>query len=212
MAKKYYLFIALLLTAIVAQAQNDSLPTKQAAVIENTKSFRFNNNIRLNFFLPNGIGDNYISRASKGIFGVGLKINFLEFHNVNVGPGFDFLVYDITDSSKAGRMDNAIINNVYLEFMYRIPVSETITLFPKVSGGATMLHYTGESEYGEQTGPRYSAGFYADYKVLPWLEAFAGLDYSRTFFSVNTVPEYKDYFEKVQQLNVSVGLKFNLKR
>lgn len=210
MTLKKILYTALLLVSALAYSQNDTI-AEQRDETGGQRNFRFNANLRSALVRPIGVGDNYLGKGNSGIIGHSLKFNFFELCNFHVGAGYSMLFHSITDGSLGGNMNTTNIYDLYLEVMYEVPVTNKITLFPKISGGPAAIHHGGKSRYGGQYGPRFGIGTYADYKLKKWLEVFIGVDYVMLFPKVETAPEYRSFFGELKQVTVSVGLKFNMK-
>lgn len=191
--------------------QTDSLERPYAAG-KPEGVFRANPNLRVLYIVPGGAGDNVISKAHKGNFGLGLKMNIFKLYGFHMGAGADFVQYRVTDASLAGNIQHTNITTPYFEVMYGIPVLQKITMFPKISAGYSTFHQkTGNKSYGRQQGPAFTLGTYIDYRLAKHFELFGGINYRIARPGVTAPPEIESFYRNIHQVHLSAGLKFNFR-
>lgn len=211
MIKKSLLLLCLLFSGLTF-AQSDSLQLQQSEIPKKKRAFQKDFNLRLSYIYPNGIGDNYIAKANTGNYGLGLKLNFFAVHNIHFGIVFEHLSYGITDPALSTNAHRTNMNNFSVEFMYQKPVSEKLTLSPKIGIGVNNVTHAGKSKYGITHATKLAVGMYADYKIAPKVEAFLGVEYNYLDLDVETASRYQSFYSNVSLLNVALGFKFNFNR
>jgi hypothetical protein len=163
---------------------------------------------RLSWTIPNGIGDNVLNKANKGIIGLGIAVTVYTHDRYHVILGYDHIKYEVTDTSLASNAEDTNLNNFYVELMYKLSLSDKFEIDPKFSVG-----YFGVSQrsngnsFGRQYGPAFTPGFTVDYRLVGNLRLFAGLNYCLAFPETHTNKEYKSFFGTLQQLNIVAGIK-----
>lgn len=195
----------------IAIAQTDSLQI-QGHETPKKRAFQKDFNLRLSFIYPNGIGDNFIAKANTGNYGLGIKLNFFAVHRVHFGIVFEHLSFNVTDAALGTNTRSTNMNNFSFEFMYEQPLSEKLTLTPKVGIGLNNITQAGRSKYGNTEATKLAAGLYADYKIIPKVEVYVGVEYNYLDVNIETASQYQSFYSNVSLLNAALGFKFNFNR
>lgn len=163
---------------------------------------------RIYYVLPGAVGDNVLSKANKGILGLGAAVTLVTLNRFHFIAGYEFTKYEITNRSLAGNLEHTYVNNFYAEVLYKIPVTTTIDVDPKLAIGQIAVGQRNEGKsYGRQYGVSLTPGIMIDYKAFGNFRLFAGINYCLSFPKTNTNNEYKSFFGTLQQVNLIAGIK-----
>lgn len=77
-----------------------------------------------------------------------------------------------------------------------------------MAGQAWIRQRTGSKNYGIQNGGFVGLGIDAEYECTDWFALFAGARYNFIFTDTTTNPQYKDFFQNLNQFNVIAGVRF----
>lgn len=166
--------------------------------------------IRLYLSAPGSFGDNVLAKANKGKIGAGLMVTFFSISRKHhICGGMDLAAYTVEDVSLAGNVEQSNISNFYLAYMYRIPLSERMSLNPRVSVGSITIGQRKDGDsYGKQQGVGYGAGMDIDYAFTEHTRLFLGLNYTLLKPETHTIPELESFYDTLHQLNIAFGIKF----
>lgn len=165
--------------------------------------------IRPHVFLPVAIGDNLLSEAHKETVGVGLDMSFVSIYNFHLGVRYHFTAYEVTDVSLAGNFKNSRYWGLGPFVSYEVPLATRMSLWPEIGVGYAALkqQFTGE-RIADQEGIEFRAGVFADYKFNRYVSIFTGVSYLNSKMRISANPEIRDFYERLQQLQISFGLQF----
>jgi hypothetical protein len=168
---------------------------------------------KLKFYgsLPSSFGDNMLGEAHDGKMGFGISVSPFSIYNFNIGVGFDFTQYDVTEVSLAGNIDRSELMIVYGFVSYPIELGEKFAIEPKLGAGGTKLRQKTSSEnLGNMKGFSFLIGTDLEYKIIQPLSVFLGADFIHSSYNIQAHPENEKFFDRSQVLNIHLGLKFNL--
>jgi hypothetical protein len=183
---------------------------------ENTdKIFNFGPMVRIHGIMPFNSGDNYLANSNKSKVSVGLNLSPFEVYGFRPYIGVDHIFYDTDNTEMAADVIRTKNTAVYGLLSYSIPIAGDFSAEPYVGGGWSGLTFKRSNnddvfdayDVDRQEGTEFRAGIYLDYKVASVISLFAGANYVRGSYTINTVPEYEDYFGKAQSVQINVGLK-----
>lgn len=184
------------------------------AQAEKDRVFNFGPMVRINGIVPFNFGDNYLNDSdSKVSFGIGLSP--FEVYRFRLHVGVDHLFYKTKNIEMAADVTRTKNTSVYGLISYRAPLSKNLSFEPYFGGGWSGLSFKrpendlfDQYDLDEQDGAEFRLGFFLDYTVDPMASAFIGAAYVLDSYSVDTVPEYNEYFSEAQAFHISLGLKF----
>jgi len=169
---------------------------------------------KIYYVYPHGIGNNVLAKANKGDYGLGFAFTFVDYRNFQLNGGIKYLQFNITDKSLSTTADNTKMSSVYAEVSYKIPVTSKLTINPQLSFGSQDVNLGGGpfnvfgDSKGRQSGVVFGGGFDVDYELDEHVKVFIGGLYSLTRVHTNTAAQYKDFYNKLGQINITAGLKF----
>ncbi len=195
-------FICLLLVCVsVSYAQNAD-KTKN-------KELEFNFNARFGMLYPIQFGNTALADAHKPRIGFSSQLDFLEFNSFKAGVGADFVTYDITNKEMIANLSTSKYTSAYIIIGYQKKFTEKLLLTPHIGYGAASLELGSRgSRFGKQNGNEFRIGGILDYKIMKSGYVFIGIDYIANSLDVSTAPEYKSYFSKANQVQLSLGIRF----
>lgn len=205
------IILIIFLSSFYAFAQDENTQKQSPSGGYASREVRFMSNVRASFIKPSSVGDNFLNKGNEGKLGLGLRFGIFKVYDLMMGVGGELLYYDTTDPAYGGDTDNILINSAFFEIMYKVDITDKLSIYPKLAPGYTMLNYRKTGDNGSQEGLRIGAGAFIDYKLTRVIAIFIGGEYSHTQLRVATNSAYKDFFGEVGQLNFSGGVKFTIK-
>jgi hypothetical protein len=201
MKKAFYILAALVL-ALTAYAQEEE------DFYDKTLMQEFEEQFNIYFVYSNGAGDNALARANDGKGGFGASMSFFTMYRAYLNVGVEYNHYTVSNHALASNAESTNIFKLYLELMYKYHISRKVSINPEASiGFANLSQKRDSNNYGDQGGVVYTLGFNIDYR-LEAIGFFAGVNYAMIKANVNTVPEYEDFYSKLNSVNIIVGIKF----
>lgn len=178
---------------------------------QETKSIlTFKPEFSLYAIVPNNFGDNYLSKANKTDIGLGVNFNFIEVKHFQLGIGYDYISYSITDITRAGNIENSKYNSFYGLLGYQIKLSNKFNLQPYLGLGSVKLNFkSGNRNFGHQTGNDFRIGFNTNYKLAKTVLAFAGVGYVSSNYDIKTNPEFVSFYNNSKMFQINIGIKIN---
>jgi hypothetical protein len=172
--------------------------------------FDFIPTFRLRAIVPISQGDNFLAKANKESIGFGVSSYFAKYKNAMVGFGYDFISFRTSDSAIAGNINASNLNSIYGSVSYRFILNDQITIEPLFGYGYSFLQFrSGLRGFGKQEGHDYRFAVYTDYKLAKRFGMFLGVGLLNSKLSINTSPEYTNFFDHASTLQISLGIKIN---
>lgn len=198
--KKYLCLIAVFCSGIIV-AQTEKKPKKA--------DLEFKVNTRLQLVRPIQFGNTALSKAHSSDVGFSGHLNLLDFNGFKAGAGFDWITYQITDKQLIGNLNTSKYSSFYMLLSYEYKLTQKILITPNIGYGSADLDLGSRNgRFGGQDGTEFRLGAFFDYKIGKSTYAFAGVTYITNTFEVETAPEYKDFFSKANQIQLSLGFRF----
>jgi len=167
---------------------------------------------KIYYMQPGSTGNNFLS-AHKGNFGAGTELNLFTVYNFYFGIGYNFSQYNVSDASLAANAEHTNVNTYFAKVYYKLPVTEKFSINPAIMAGQTsIIQRTRRKEYGDQEGNLFGLGVDAEYEIANWFAIYAGARYNWIFTNTEAAAEYRDYFRKLNQFNVSAGVRFGISK
>lgn len=189
-----------------SEKQNDS--QSQKAEKHEKRGLHFNAVWRIYYAMPNQFGDHVWNEAYSSKFSMGSSLGLLKFQNFRLIGGFEIEQYGITDVAKAGNFNFANKLSQFLLLSYDYKISNSFSLVPTIGIGAVGIKQKFDSErYAYQSGNDIRLGMFCDYSLGSGAAVFVGVHYITTKFDIKTNSAYQSYFEKSNQLQLTLGLK-----
>lgn len=164
---------------------------------------------RIYFAKPNQFGNHVWNDAYKSSgFSIGSNLGILKFQDFRLSGGFDTEKYSITDVSKAGNFSTANKFTQYLLLSYDYKINDSFVLVPTIGIGNVGIKQKKDAErFANQSGNDFRLGIICDYSLGDGAAIFLGAHYITTKFDIATNSAYQSYFEKSNQLQLTLGLK-----
>lgn len=158
--------------------------------------------------VPINFGDNYLAKANKSNVGLGTNFSFLQVQHFNLGMGYDYIYYSVTDLSRTGNIGSSRYNSFYGTLAYEIKLSNEIYVQPYLGLGSVNLNFkNGNRSFGHQTGTDFRIGCNFDYRLNKIIAAFTGISYLSTKYDINTAPEFVSFYDNSKMLQINIGIK-----
>ncbi|MGC4039329.1 MAG: hypothetical protein QM710_00640 [Flavobacterium sp.] len=201
MKKSICLFL-LVFTSVAFSQNNDTTETKKAEL-------EFKVNARFQLLYPIQFGNTALAKAHEARPGISAQMNLLDYQHFKAGFGFDFVTYDITDQQVIANLSTSKYTSAYFLLSYEYKLTDKIMITPNFGYGSGSLELgSRSSRFGKQHGKELRIGGIIDYKIGKSTYVFFGLNYINNRFSVQTAPEYKSFFSKANQIQLSAGIRF----
>lgn len=176
-----------------------------------TKKVYFDPIIRTSLFFPVAFGDNMLAKAHKPQFGGAMNASLFSLLGVRAGIGGSIAHYKVDDRTLAGDFRRSSYMALYPFLAYPIAVSDKITLSPEVGGGFAFIHQSKSPDReSDQEGFELRAGVYASYRLSQHTSVYGGISYQHAQLEGQAPPALKDYYSKMEQLQIGIGLQVNI--
>ncbi|UPQ79363.1 hypothetical protein M0M57_00650 [Flavobacterium azooxidireducens] len=154
-------------------------------------------------------GDNALADAYSSKIGFGGQFFLPKYKNFRLGFGGDYVPYKVEKENMIGTIGSSYYYSVYGLLSYDIIITENFNLSPVIGyGNSTLSLRSNTRKIDPQNGNEFRIGLYSDYTFSPHIAGFVGLYYISNRFTINTHPDYEDYFGKSNSIQLSLGLKF----
>ncbi|WP_293893204.1 outer membrane beta-barrel protein [Flavobacterium sp.] len=169
----------------------------------------FKVNARFHMLYPIQFGNTALAKAHKPKLGFSAQMNLLDYRNFKAGFGFDFVTYEITNKQVIANLSTSKYTSAYVLISYEYKINNKLLVTPNIGyGSATLDLGSRNSRFGNQNGNEIRIGGILDYKIGRTIYVFSGINYITNTFNVETAPEYKSFFSKANQLQLSIGIRF----
>lgn len=160
----------------------------------------------------NNSGNNFLADGHDADFvGVGLQINFVKFHNVKFGLGWEYHNYEVTNYATLGNINNTDYFAVFGKFQYQWDILKHWSIEPYLGIGASRIEQSYlSSESDDFFGMNLYAGLNVTFKITPHISIFTGANYNNIRYRVNTNRQWEDYFNKINQTQILLGIIFSI--
>lgn len=195
-----------------------SFSLAESQEVRKEKAFFLEPLFRVYGIVPISLGDNYLAKANDSKLSAGINMSMFEYHNFRLIAGFDHIYYDVNDVSLAAAVNHSRSNAIYGAVSYEIPVARSLTVQPYIGGGWSAINFIrsdgndvlfGEnsSSIDHQEGKHFRVGFYTDYRIDKIFSFFAGVNYVKAKYTIDTVPELKSFFGNAETVQINFGIK-----
>lgn len=163
---------------------------------------------RYYYIFPSAFGDNALAKAHAPKGGFGASLTIYSINNLFIVWGYETAQYKVTDITLTGNVGNTNYNNLYNEVFYKFPISNKLSINPKIAVGYTWVGQRSSYRYyGRQEGITLTAGGNLDFTIICHLRAYGGVNYNFSILNTNTAPEYKSFYSNLHQVHFILGLK-----
>lgn len=204
--KKIVLFVLIVLPYILFAQEEDSKIENNE--IKNSEGFSFKP--QFYFYANHHInhGNNFLSDGHDASFvGLGLQLNLLKFQKFKFGLGWEYHNYDVINPGTIGNIDNTFYTSIFGRFQYQWDLSNRWSLEPYVGIGATKIQQKyDDSDSDSFYGMNLYVGFNIIFKLIDHISFFTGFNYNNIRFNVNTNKNWEDYFNKINQTQIQLGI------
>lgn len=198
--RKNYLFVLLIFISFYSFSQEKEPKSNSQLSLKSV--------LRLNMMYPIHFGDNALSKAHQSNIGFSGQFAFLNYQKFNFGIGYDRSNHKITDKQIIANIEKSEYSSFYGLLSYDYEINKKLHISPCFGYGKANLDLSYlNSRFGGQNGAEFRFGFQTDYKIGKATFASLGLTYISTNYSINTVPEYVDFFKKSRQIQLSLGFR-----
>lgn len=199
--RKYYCLLLLVCSGI-SFAQNIDKPKIRPEL-------EFKVNARFQLLYPIQFGNTALAKAHSPFIGFSSQLNLLDFMGFKAGFGVDLVTYKITDRQMIANLNASKYTSAYLLLSYEYKLSQKFLITPNIGYGSASLDLgSRDSRFGGQSGNEFRIGGILDYKIGKSTYVFGGINYISNTLDVETAPEYKSYFSKAKQIQLSLGIRF----
>ena len=153
-------------------------------------------------------GKSFFSDAHESSYiGFLMDLNVLEYSNFNVGVLYENNVSEVRKPEIAGNFNYMSLNHYsgYIGYKYDY---KKFTFNPKIMIGDVKTKQKAPGYYATNNGNFWGISGQINYNVSKKLAVFSAIGYHFYTFKVKTTPEYENYFNKSNALNISLGIKF----
>ena len=155
-------------------------------------------------------GDNYLSKGhANPAFGATIQLNLFEYQNFKLGGMLQKSTLKVSEYSLGGNIERSNINQVKANVAYKIDLKKFIIMPEICYGGIEINQKTEKKRYGTQKGKTIGFGLNTNYKLSNMVEIYNNISYDYLLLNINTTPEYANYFDKGNAINISLGFSFN---
>lgn len=193
-----------LYTALVLILLFSNYTLSQEKDVKIFSDFQFGGNLKI------FTGNNFLSDAHEPTYlGYQLEINAIEFKNFILGITYENNVSEVKKPELAGNFNHISLNH-YAGFIgYKYNFKDTkFTFNPKILIGDIKTKQKAPGYYATNNGNFWGINGQINYNISKKLAVFSAIGYNFYTFKVKTTPEYKNYFNKSNALNISLGIKF----
>lgn len=170
---------------------------------------QFKVNTRLQMIYPIQFGNTALAKAHQPRIGFTGQLNVLDFNGFKAGVGFDFVTYEITDKQMIANLSTSKYTSGYFLISYEYRPNQKVCITPNFGRGSSSLYLgSRNSRFGGQSANEFRVGGIIDYKIGKSTYVCGGVSYITSKFDIETAPEYKSFFSKANQLQLSLGIRF----
>lgn len=163
---------------------------------------------RIYYASPNQFGDHVWNDAYRSGFSMGTSLGLLKFQNFRITGGFEIEQYGVRDVSKVGNFERVSKHSFFGTVSYDYKLSDRFMVVPNIGlGSKDISHKMKSVRVAHQTGNHIRMGIFCDYSLGKNADVFVGVHYINSKFDININKDYKDYYEKSTQLQLTLGLK-----
>ena len=174
---------------------------------KNKELFKFTPEASFAFSSQLYIGENYLSKGHNDGIGAYFKMNFVTYKKFKLGIQFEKTTQKVTDKAIGGNINKTNSNNLGGVISYQAFTKNKIAFEPQLKiAEVTLRQKDGSKYYGSQSGTQVGISSDVIFKLNKTLSIFTNIGYNYSFLKVETSPEYKDYFNNSQSINISIGL------
>ncbi|WP_297334080.1 hypothetical protein [Flavobacterium sp.] len=206
---KHILTLIFILLGFTCIAQEEELTDEEyaAKLAEIKEELKYKEFFRLYYVSSNGVGDNVIAEANGTGTGIGMGVTFGIIGRVHIIGSGELSQFIVIDKSVAGNANNTNMGQLNLQGMYKFALNDYFEVNPGIGFGYIYLRQKRSSQsLGIQEGFTIIPTVTIDFK-LDNIRFFTGVNYCHAFLETNTHPDYKDFFGRVQMLNIMLGFK-----
>lgn len=207
MKKLYLLFALTAISPLAAQDLDMQMPAP-AVTANLSENFRLDFVWRVYYILPQPFGNHALADAHGKSYGVGTSFGLVEYQNFRLGMGMEFDQYSVSDIAKVGDFKKSNGTHFFGALSYDFEINDTFLLQPIISFGSQRFHQKKDSQsLGSYSGNQFRMGVLTDVQLADDLAVFVGVQYIHSSFDIATNPEFESYFQKSQQIQLTLGLK-----
>lgn len=139
-----------------------------------------------------------------------VELGLFRYNNFRLGGGLNIEQYKVTEFQTVGNFKNSNYTSWYVNISYEYRVTDQISLNPDIGYGvATVDQRTSSKSFGRQDGTEFRLGMTGAFHFTEFSSVFIGIHYVNAALDINTAPAYKDYFGKMNQVQLAIGLQFD---
>lgn len=200
--------ISLLILIVHAFIFAQEAPEKALKEAEKTESFSFKPQIYSYVSHHMNHGYNFLADGHEADFvGFGLQINIVKYNNIKFGIGWEFNDYEVTNPSTIGNIQNSSYFAMFSKIQYQWDILNRWSVEPYLGAGATKIQQKYNNSNNDSFyGMALYAGFNVTFKINPHMSFFTGFNYNNLRFNIDTNKQWEDYFNKVNQTQIQLGL------
>ncbi|SEP60731.1 hypothetical protein [Flavobacterium urocaniciphilum] len=155
-------------------------------------------------------GNNFLSDGHEATyFGFHSELNFVEYKNFVFGGIYETNVSEVEKPEIVGNFNSISLNQYAVSLSYKYNFNDyKFTIIPKLLVGDVKTKQRAPGYYARNNGDYWGICGEFDYNISRKFAFFTSIGYNFYTFKVQTIPEYINYFNKSNALNISLGIKF----
>lgn len=200
--KKAIQLVGLVMCMGLSSIQTQAQDSKDKVIWLRNTSFYFTNS----FYF----GDNMMADAHRvHNMGADVKLGIVRYKNVGVALFAGFTKLKVVDTQMIGLVTSSQQIKGGATLFYQLDITPNSTFKPEF--GIYDLSFTSKGEYIDiksMSGTGMLVGTEYQYNVSKNFRGVVGLHYHWNKYNVHTPKEYKNYFERANYIQLSVGFNF----
>jgi hypothetical protein len=176
-----------------------------------------NSFFELNLFInyENGIQDNQLNQAHNYGKGLGIECSYIIKKNLKFGVGFQYNRFGVIDESFIGNYSSTRFKDFYLMVSYQYTIYKKFSIEPNVQLGISYLkQLADDSTYDTNSmasNLNFNYGMALNYRLSNKTILFLRSEFVTRNFEMNTVDQYKDFFNNNKTFSMNLGIKLQFK-
>lgn len=165
---------------------------------------------RISYNLKNFNGNNFLSKAHNPNYeGLHFSVVIVEFKNFGLGGSYEINSSEVTHAEKVGNFNTMSLNHYAGFITYELDLAKSkFSVTPKFEIGDCKAKQKGDGFYAFNNGNYYGISSQINYNISEKFAVYTSIGYHFYTFKVKTSEEAKDFFNKSNAINISLGIQF----
>lgn len=174
----------------------------QEKIVKIFSDFQFGPNLKI------FTGNNFLSDGHQATYlGFHSDLNFIEFNKFAFGGIYEFNTSSVEKPEIVGNFNTINLNHYAVSLSYKYDFNDDkFTFNPKIIIGDIKSKQKATGHYAINNGNYWGITGQLNYNISEKFAVFTSIGYNFYTFKVQTTPEYLDYFNKSNSLNLTLGI------